>query len=215
MYMFSSDAVGEMAEEWYAEEGQNGCRKDGREQKVTRDVQAADAVGEDEGGEDVERRLFGHAGEGGKYDLLRVALDHLQYRRALDLALGQQFGEYRRFENAEPDIKPHADEDETQEERYPPAPGEELLAGHLAEREHGEVGQEKPARHAELRPGGDEPARMIGARPLHRHQHRAAPLTADADPLYEAQDGEEDRAPDADGRSEERRVGKECRSRWS
>jgi hypothetical protein len=95
-------------------------------------------------------------------------------------------------------IKPHADEDEAQEERYAPAPGKELFAGHLAEREHGEIGEEKSAGHAELRPGGDEPARMIVARPLHRHQHRAAPLTADADPLNEAQDGEEDRAPDAD-----------------
>src|ERR1700746_2243173 len=187
-----------MAEEWYAEEGQNGCRKDGREQEVTRDMQGADAVEEDEGGKDVERRLFGHAGEGGKYDLLRVALDHLQYGRALDLALGQQFGEHRRLENAERDITPHADEDEAQEERYAPAPGEELLAGHLAEREHGEVGEEKPTGHAELRQGVDEPARMIGARPLHGHQHRSAPLAADADPLNEAQDGEEDRAPDAD-----------------
>src|SRR5262249_2577221 len=129
VHVLASDAVGEMAEEWYAEERQNGGCKDGGEQEVTRDGQAADPVGEDEGSEDVERRLFTHAGEGGKYDLLRVALDHFQYRRALDLALGQQFGEDRRLENAEPDIKPDPDEDEAQEERYAPAPGEELLAG--------------------------------------------------------------------------------------
>ena len=34
--------------------------------------------------------------------------------------------------------------------------------------------------------------------PLHRHQHRAAPFTADADALDEAQDDEKERAPDAD-----------------
>src|SRR5262249_59928333 len=147
-------AEGQMAEEGEREEGQAGRRQHRREQEVTRDVQGADAVGEDEGGEDVERRLFGHAGEGGKYDLLRVALDHFQYRRALDLALGQQFREHRRLENAEPDIESDHDQDEAQEERYAPAPGEELLAGHLAEREHGEVGEEKSARHAELWPGG-------------------------------------------------------------
>src|SRR5262245_10693224 len=196
VHVLASDAVREMAEEWYAEERQNGRHQHRGEQEVARDLQVLDAVGEDEGGEDVERRLFGHAGEGGKYDLLRVALDHFQYRRALDLALGQQFGEHRRLENAEPDIESDHDQDEAQEERYAPAPGEELLAGHLAEREHGEVGEEKSARHAELWPGGDEAAGMIGARPLHGHQHRATPLAADADSLNEAQDGEEDRAPD-------------------
>src|SRR5262249_52223510 len=168
MYMFlSSDAVGQMAEERDREEGQDRRRQHRREQEVTRDMQGADAVGEDEGGEDVERRLFAHAGEGGKYDLLRVALDHFQYRRALDSAPSQQIGEDRRLENAKPNIEPDPDEDEAQEERYPPAPGEELLARHLAKREHGEVGEEKPAGHAELRPGGDEAARMIGARPFH------------------------------------------------
>src|SRR5262249_47057507 len=160
---------------------------DRREQEVARDVQRADAVGENEGCEDVERRLFAHAGEGGEYDLLRVAFDDFQYRRALDSALGQQFGEDRSLENAKPNIKPDADEDEAQEERYAPAPGEELLARHLAKREHGEVGEEKPAGHAELRPGGDEATRVIGARPFHRHQHRAAPLAAATAPLNEAQ----------------------------
>jgi hypothetical protein len=127
-----------------------------------------------------------------------VALDDFEYRRALDFALGEEFSEDRRLENAESDIEPDPDEEEAEKERYPPAPGEELLSGHLAKREDGEVGEEKPAGHAELRPGGDEAAGMIGASPFHRHQHRAAPLAADPDPLDEAQDGEDDRPPDAD-----------------
>src|SRR5215467_12976400 len=95
-----------MAEERDREEGENRRHEHRGEQEVARDVQDADAVGEDEGGEDVERRLFGHAGEGGEYDLLRVALDDLQSRRPLDFALGQQFAEDRRLKKAKTNIKP-------------------------------------------------------------------------------------------------------------
>ena len=72
------------------------------------------------------------------------------------------------------------------------------IAGDGAERQHREIGQEQPGRHAELRPGGDEAAMLVAARPLHRQQHRAAPFAADADALQEAQHGQQDRAPDAD-----------------
>ena len=40
----------------------------------------------------------------------------------------------------------------------------------------------------------------VGSRPLHRHQDRAAPFSADSDTLDEPQDGEQHRAPDAYGR---------------
>jgi hypothetical protein len=39
---------------------------------------------------------------------------------------------------------------------------------------------------------------LRGTRPLHREQHRTAPLAANADALHEPQDGQDDRAPDAD-----------------
>src|SRR5436190_12426067 len=120
-----------------------------------------------------------------------MALDDFEDRRALDLAFRDELGEDRRLQDAQPDIETHADQEQAQEERYAPAPGEELLARHLAEGEHREIGEEKPARHAKLRPGGDEAARMVGARPFHRHQHRAAPFAADAYTLDEAQDGQD------------------------
>src|SRR5271167_4918800 len=46
--------------------------------------------------------------------------------------------------------------------------------------------------------GGNETAMMVGSRPLHGQQHRAAPLAADPDTLDETQDGQDDRTPDAD-----------------
>src|SRR5215469_2206548 len=80
--------------------------------------------------------------------------------------------------------------------RHPPA--QKLIGGHPAERQDREVGEEETGRRAQLRPGREEPAIFARACPLHRHQHRAAPFTADTDPLNEAQYDHHDRAPDAD-----------------
>ena len=38
----------------------------------------------------------------------------------------------------------------------------------------------------------------VGSRPFHRDQGRAAPFAADAETLDKADDGQDDRAPDAD-----------------
>src|SRR3954447_17484518 len=115
-------------------------------------MQGADAVRENEGSENVEWRLLGHARESGKHDLLRMPLHHFQDRSALDLALGEQAGKDRRLENAEPDIEADTHEQNAEEERHPPAPGKKLLARHLTERKDCEIGEKKAARHAELRP---------------------------------------------------------------
>ena len=79
-----------------------------------------------------------------------------------------------------------------------PAPDQELIARYGAEHQHSDVGQEKPGRAAELRPRSDEAAMLVGARPFHREQDRAAPFAAHADSLDEADDGQDDGAPDAD-----------------
>src|SRR5207253_8405323 len=110
------------------------------QQEVAGDVQCASAVGENEGGEDVERSLFSHAREGGEHDLLRMASDDFQNRRALESALGEKLGKDGRLENSKADIEADDDKEQAQHERYAPTPGEKLLAGHLAEREHREVG---------------------------------------------------------------------------
>ncbi len=47
-------------------------------------------------------------------------------------------------------------------------------------------------------PARDKAAMRAGARPLHRQQHRAAPLAADPDALDEAQHRQDHGAPDAD-----------------
>ena len=81
-----------------------------------------------------------------------------------------------------------------------------------AEHEHRNVCQQQAGRPAELRPRGDEAAVLVGPCPLHREQHRAAPLAADADALDEADDGEDHGTPDSDrlisGDDADRRGGK-------
>ena len=122
------------------------------EDEVARHVQRADCVGEDEGGEDVERRLFGHPQQRREDDLPRLLLDHFEDRGFLDLVVVEEFLEHRRLEDAEPDPQADADQDDRKRERNPPAPGEELVAGPAAEGEHRQVRQEQSAGHAELRP---------------------------------------------------------------
>ena len=89
-------------------------------------LQRADRVGEDEGGEDIERRLLGHPQQSREDDLLRLLLDDFEDRRLLDLVLVQELLEYRRLEDAEPDPQADADQDDRQRERNAPAPGQEL-----------------------------------------------------------------------------------------
>src|SRR5579859_3077437 len=107
----------------------------------------------------------------------------------LDLLGLDEILENRRLEDAESNPQSDAHQNDREREGYAPTPGEELIAGELAGDEHGKVGQEQAARHAELRPGRDQPTLTVGARPFHRQQHRTAPLAAHADALEHSQHG--------------------------
>src|SRR6516165_2489734 len=64
----------------------------------------------------------------------------------------------------------------------------------------------------EMRPRRNEAAVGVGARPFHGQQHRPAPFTADTYALDEANDCQDDGAPDADrlvGRNEADGEGRE------
>jgi hypothetical protein len=104
----------------------------------------------------------------------------------------------RSFEDAQADVEADEHEHDVQQERDPPAPFQKGIAGQGAESEHRQVGEEQARRHTELRPGRNEAAVCAGLRPLHRQEHRSAPLAADAHALNEAQRRQQHRAPDAD-----------------
>ena len=85
-------------------------------------------------------------------DLLGLPLDHLPDRHPLDPLLRKQSLERRRFQDAQPDVKPHGHHHDAEQERYPPAPDEELVAGKPTEEQHRQIGEQETAGAAQLRP---------------------------------------------------------------
>src|SRR6266852_6648779 len=104
------------------------------------------------GRDDVERCLLGHSYKRRKENLFRVPPDHFQHRLAHNLLFGDELGEDRRLENAQADIEADPDQNDAEEERHAPAPGDELVARNSAERQECQVREQQAARHAELRP---------------------------------------------------------------
>src|SRR6266704_3693574 len=168
-------------------------------------MQGADCISEDEGSEDVERRLFRQPQQGRQDDLLRLLSYNLDDRRLLDLVIVQKRLEHGRLENAEADPQADTDQNDRQREGNAPAPGRELIAGQLAEGEYREIREKQAARHAELRPRRYQAALAVVTRPFHRQQNGSTPFAADADALNHPQHRQDNRAPDADrfvGRNE-------------
>ena len=72
-----------------------------------------------------------------------------------------------------------------------------VVGGDGAHQRQHAVGQQQADRDADLRPAGVEPA-LLGGAGLQGHQHRAAPLPAEAEALQEPQGDQQDRRPDPD-----------------
>src|SRR6516164_7388933 len=180
--------------------------------QIARHVQRLDPIGKYERGEDIERRLLGHAQQRRQDDLLRLFPADFEDGRLLDLVVSQDLLENGCLQNAEADPQTDAHQNDGERKRNSPAPGVELVARHLAECENGKVGQKQTAWHAELRPGCHQPSFAVGARPFHGKQHRSTPFAADTDALYHPQYRQEDRAPDADTRVGRHKSDKESRN---
>src|SRR5215471_12958020 len=180
------------------EERHNRGRQNRREQQIARDPEDCCPIGKDEGSEDVERRLLAHSRERRKEDLFGLTFDDLDRRRLLQTVFRNQARKGRRLQYPEPDVETDPDKKNAEKKRDSPSPVEELAAGDLAECESCQIGQKQPRRHTELRPSRDKAAVMVGPRPLHRQQYRAAPLATDSDPLHKAQHRQNNRAPYAD-----------------
>jgi hypothetical protein len=107
--------------------------------------------------------------------------------------------ERRGLVQPQPHEQPDGDQDGAEQERDPPAPGQErLVRGDLLDDQEHDRGQEQAGGHAHLRPAAEEAAPALRG-VLDRHEHRPAPLAADADALGDAQHHQQDRGPDADG----------------
>ena len=167
-------------------------------------------VGGDVGGDEQHEGVEGDVDADPRADRraapsLRVAAQHLDDRRRLPWrAYVLDLTEQRALRDRHPDPQTDEHQQPAEQERHPPAPGQERLVGgqHAHQRQH-PVGQQQADRHADLRPAGVEPA-ALGVAGLQGHQDRTAPLAAEAQPLQEAQQHQQDRRPDPD-----RRVGRQ------
>src|SRR5438874_7558551 len=180
------------------EESEDGLGEDGHQHKSARSAEHRRGVGEDEGADDIARRLLRHPQQRGQRDLLRLPLEYFQDRHAFDALFGKHLLEDRGLGDAEPDPQTDPDHDNAEKERDPPSPNQELVAGKPAEEQHRQIRQEQSGGAAELRPGGEQAAIFVGSRPFHRQQYRSTPFAADADPLDRPDDHQEDSPPNAD-----------------
>jgi hypothetical protein len=92
------------------------------EYEVARGAQYRRGIREDIGIVDVGRRLLCHARERRQHQLFGLTLDDLDGWRPLATVLGKDACKNWRLGNPEPDIQPHADHDDAEQKRDPPAP---------------------------------------------------------------------------------------------
>src|SRR5437660_8842307 len=170
------------------EKSEDGLSEDGHQHKIARSAEYRRSVGEDEGADDIARRLLGHPQQRSQRDLLRLTLEHFQDRHAFDSLFVEHLLKDRGLGNTKPDPQTDPNHDNAEKERNPPSPSQELVTGPPTEEQHRQICQEQSGRPAELRPGGEKAAIFVGSRPFHRQQYRAAPFAADPDPLDKAYD---------------------------
>jgi hypothetical protein len=168
------------------------------QQQIARGAQYLRPMGKDERIEDVSWRLLGEAQQGGQRDGLWLPLQHFDDRCAGDFLAIENALENRGLEDPETNPQADANHDDAEQERNAPAPDEELVAGNPAEHQHRDIRQEQSGGSTELRPRREKAAVLVGARPFHRQQHRAAPFAADTDALNQAEQGEDGGTPNPD-----------------
>ena len=106
--------------------------------------------------------------------------------------------EQGRLGDLEPDVEADADQDGGEQERDPPAPGQERVAGQQGDDGQHDGGQHGAGRGAHVgEAGGEAPLVLVGV--FQRHQRGAAPFAADGEALDQPQQDQQDRGESADG----------------
>ena len=106
--------------------------------------------------------------------------------------------EFRRFRQREPDPQADDHQHDAEQERQPPAPGEELRVGHRGRRRSRTPACRARGRAARRAAASCRRSPAVLRRVLDRHQHGAAPLAAEAEALDQAAGDQQDRRPDAE-----------------
>ena len=184
----------------HPEKTEDGRDEYADQQKIARGAEDSRPIGENESAKNIARCLLRQPQQCGQRDLFGLALEHFEHRHAFDALFVDHLLEDGGFENTKPDPQPDPNHDDADQKRDAPPPHQELVPGQPAERQNRQIGQKEPGGRAELRPGCDKTAMFGCSRPFHCQQYRASPLAADTDPLDQANERQQYRAPDADAR---------------
>ncbi len=190
------DAVGDSPEGGDDQRAQHGRDQHDHEHRGLVDP-GLRGVAEVEHEQQVEERAGADARAGHQEDLARVGAQHLDDRGGGQLPARAGLLEVGALRDGQPHDETDDDEHGAEQERDPPAPGEELVTGQRGQRQEDERREDHPDRAPHLRPAAEE-ASPAGRRVLDRHEDRATPLAAEGEPLQEAQDHQEDRGGDPD-----------------
>ena len=101
VHLLAADAIGDMAGQRDADQRDASRDHYCTQDQVARHMQSADGIGEDKGGEDVERGLLRHPQQRRQDDFLRLSLDDFDNRSPLDSLVIEKLLEHRRLKDAE------------------------------------------------------------------------------------------------------------------
>src|SRR5205823_9582512 len=129
IHALAADAVGQMPGNRDPEESEDGLGEDGHQYKIALSAEHRRGVSEDEGADDIARRLLRHPQQRSQRDLLWLTFEHFQDRHAFDALFVEHLLEDRGLGDAEADPQTDSDHHNAEKERNPPSPNEELTTG--------------------------------------------------------------------------------------
>ena len=190
----AADPVGQRTEEPVQEHRDEAGDEDTQQRVGAVQLDDRGGVGDEVGNADVGEDALAEVDAGDQQDLPPVLLER-DLDREFDLFLVLvDRDELRALTDGEADEQADDDQGGAEQERDPPAPGQELLVRELRHGQERHGGQRGPGGGAHLR---ERPVQAAFADRcvLDGHQRGAAPLTADAEALQDAEHASAGSAP--------------------
>jgi hypothetical protein len=97
-----------MPGDWHPEKSEDGLNEDGHQHKIARSAEHRRGVGEDEGADNITRRLLRHTQQRGQRNLFRLTLEYFQDGHAFNAFFVEHLLKDRGLADTEPDPRPIA-----------------------------------------------------------------------------------------------------------
>src|SRR5215469_13338798 len=115
-----------MPGDWHPEKSEDGLKEDGHQHKIARSAEHRRGVGEDEGADNITRRLLRHTQQRGQRNLLRLTFEYFEDGHAFNAFFVEHLLKDRGLADTEPDPQTDRDHDNAEKKRYPPSPNQKL-----------------------------------------------------------------------------------------